>query len=67
MRAQRRYSHRRGNERLAEENETVRATWYAPADILELVRAAGFRNARTEPLPFAANVDGEAFALVANA
>ena len=67
MRAQRRYSHRRGNERLAEETETVRGTWYAPADILELVRAAGFRDARTEPLPFAANADGESFALVANA
>jgi len=67
MRAQRRYSHRRGNERIAEESESVRGTWYAPEDILELVRAAGFRDARTEPLPFALDVDGETFALVANA
>ena len=67
MRAQRRYSHRRGNERLAEESETVRGTWYAPADIVELARAAGFREARTEPLPFAGDEDGETFALVANA
>ena len=66
MRAQRRYSHRRGNERLAEENETVRGTWYAPADIMELVRAAGFRDARTEPLPFATDHEGETFALVAH-
>jgi SAM-dependent methyltransferase len=67
MRAQRRYSHRRGNERIAEENETVRGTWYAAADILELVRSAGFRDARIEPLPFAADVEAETFALVANA
>jgi len=67
MRAQRRYSHRRGNERIAEESASVRGTWYAPEDILELVRAAGFRDARTEPLPFAEDVDGETFALVANA
>jgi len=67
MRAQRRYSHRRGNERLAEESESVRGTWYAPDDILALVRAAGFRDARTEPLPFAQEREGETFAVVANA
>ena len=35
-----------GQQRLAEENETVRGTWYAPADILDLARAAGLRDAR---------------------
>jgi SAM-dependent methyltransferase len=67
MRSQRRYSQRKGAVRLAEENETVRATWYAPADILELARAAGFGDARTEALPFATDCEGEAFALIATA
>ncbi len=52
---------------LAEESASVRGTWYAPEEILELVRAAGFRDARTEPLPFAADAEGETFALVASA
>jgi SAM-dependent methyltransferase len=67
MRAQRRYSHRRGTQLVAEESETVRATWYAPADILEVVRAAGFRDARTEPLPAEPDYEGETFALIAAA
>jgi SAM-dependent methyltransferase len=67
MRAQRRYSQRKGTRLVAEENEAVRATWYAPADILELARSAGFGNARTEALPFATGWDGETFALIATA
>jgi len=47
--------------------ETVRGTWYAPADILELARAAGFGNARTEALPFETGYEGETFALIATA
>jgi SAM-dependent methyltransferase len=66
MRSQRRYSQRRGTQLVAEESETVRRTWYAPADILDLARAAGLSNARTEALPFATDEDGEAFALVAS-
>jgi SAM-dependent methyltransferase len=67
MRSQRRYSQRRGTERVAEESETVRATWYAPADILELARSAGFGNARTEAMPFEADHEGDTFALIASA
>jgi SAM-dependent methyltransferase len=67
MRSQRRYSQRKGTRRMGEESETVRATWYAPADILDLARGAGFRDARTEPLPFATDCEGEAFALIATA
>ena len=67
MRAQQRYTHRRGTQRIAEENATVRETWYAPADILELARAAGFREASTTAIPFALHSRGESFALVARA
>ena len=67
MRSQRRYSRRQGNQRIAEENETVRGTWYAPADILDLARAAGFGNARTEAMEFATDHEGETFALIASA
>ena len=67
MRSQRRYSQRKGTQRLAEEKETVRGTWYAPADILELARAAGFGNARTEAVPSPSDYEGEAFALIAAA
>jgi SAM-dependent methyltransferase len=66
-RSERRYSHRQGSQRVAEETETVKRTWYAPADILDLVRAAGFTSARTEAVPFAADYEGEAFALIATA
>lgn len=66
MRSDRRYAHRRGAQRLAEEHESVRATWYAPEDILEAVRAAGFRDARVAPSPAAAPAD-EAFAVIASA
>lgn len=67
MRSQHRYTHRRGTQRVAEEKDTVKRTWYEPADIVELARAAGFRDASAEPLPFAADQDGERFALIASA
>ena len=52
---------------MAEESETARGTWYAPADIIEAVREAGFRDARTDPLPAQADYEGETFALIAAA
>jgi SAM-dependent methyltransferase len=67
MRAHRRYSQRRGTRLVAEESETARATWYAPSDIVEVALAAGFRDARTEPLPAASDYEGETFALIASA
>jgi cyclopropane fatty-acyl-phospholipid synthase-like methyltransferase len=63
VRAQERYTQRRGTQRVAEESETWRGTWYEPADIEALARDAGYREVATEPLPFA---DGS-FALVARA
>jgi SAM-dependent methyltransferase len=63
-RAENRYAHRRGAQRLAEEHETVTMTWYAPDEITELVRAAGFREVTTEPAT-TENGDGEAFTLTA--
>ena len=50
-RAENRYAHRRGAQRLAEEHETVTTTWYAPDEFAELVRAAGFREVTTGPAP----------------
>ena len=66
MRSERRYAHRRGPHRLAEEHESLRATWYAPEDMLEAVRAAGFRDARVAASPADAPAD-EAFAVIASA
>jgi ubiquinone/menaquinone biosynthesis C-methylase UbiE len=63
-RAENRYAHRRGAQRLAEEHETITTTWYAPDEITELVRAAGFREVTTEPAAADQN-DGEAFTLTA--
>jgi SAM-dependent methyltransferase len=63
-RAENRYAHRRGAQRLAEEHETVTTTWYAPEEITELVRAAGFRDVTTERSS-ADSDEGEAFTLTA--
>ena len=41
-RAENRYAHRRGAQRLAEEHETVTTTWYAPTRCAALLLAAGF-------------------------
>jgi ubiquinone/menaquinone biosynthesis C-methylase UbiE len=65
-RAENRYAHRRGAQRLAEEHETVTMTWYAPEEISELVRAAGFRDVETGPAPTELD-EGEGFILVARA
>jgi SAM-dependent methyltransferase len=65
-RAQHRYAHRRGAQRLVEEHESLRSTWYAPDDMLEAVRAAGYRDARVAASPVAAP-DDEAFAVIARA
>jgi SAM-dependent methyltransferase len=67
MRSQRRYTKRQGTARIAEENDAVRATWYEPAGIVELVRAAGFGSATTQALPFSLDARGESFALIASA
>ncbi|MFO1413632.1 MAG: class I SAM-dependent methyltransferase [Burkholderiales bacterium] len=66
VRAAHRYAHRRGAQRLAEEHATLRATWYAPEEMLEVVRAAGFRDARVVAAPVAGPAD-EAFAVLAKA
>jgi SAM-dependent methyltransferase len=65
-RAENRYAHRRGAQRLAEEHETVTMTWYAPDEIMEVVRAAGFRNVETGAAPIPSDED-EAFMLMAQA
>lgn len=67
MRAQQRYTHRRGTQRIAEESATVRETWYEPAGIVDLARGAGFTDVSTATLPFALHSRGESFALIARA
>jgi len=64
VRAQHRYTHRRGTQRIAEEHEAIRATWHERDDIADLVRAAGYRDIAFESWP-AAIVDGDAFVLTA--
>ena len=44
-RTESRYVHRRGHDLLGEETETQALTWYAPDDIVALIRAAGFPEA----------------------
>lgn len=63
-RAQHRYAQRRGVERIAEEHETIRSTWYAPDEILEIVRAAGYRDAAIGPAAGVAD-DGESYVVSA--
>ena len=63
-RAENRYAHRRGAQRLAEEHETVTMTWYAQDEIAELVRAAGFREVEIEPAP-SDDDEGESFTVTA--
>jgi SAM-dependent methyltransferase len=61
-----RYVHRRGNDLIGEESETMSLTWYAPDDIVALVRAAGFTDVEigASPRPTA---DSTTFALTARA
>lgn len=63
-RADNRYAHRRGAQRLGEEHETVTTTWYTPEDMTEIVRAAGFREVTTGP-PAVADDDGESYVVTA--
>jgi SAM-dependent methyltransferase len=63
-RAHYRYSHRRGTQRLAEEHEALSSTWYERDEMVEVVRAAGFRDAAAEPWP-AEMVNGDAFFVTA--
>jgi len=65
-RTESRYVHRRGHDLLCEETETRALTWYAPDDIVALIRDAGFRDvvvgaAAGEP------TDGQAFSIRAYA
>ncbi len=48
-RAELRYAHRRGSQRLAEEHETVTFTWYPPDELAALVGDAGFRDVEIVP------------------
>jgi Methyltransferase domain len=50
-RTENRYVHRRGNELIAEENETIAVTWYAADEIAALLTDAGFRDAAFHPSP----------------
>jgi ubiquinone/menaquinone biosynthesis C-methylase UbiE len=63
-RAVNRYAHRRGSLRLAEEHGTVTSTWYSPNEIVEVVRAAGFRDVTTGPSAVRPE-GGDAFAVTA--
>jgi SAM-dependent methyltransferase len=63
-RAQHRYAQRRGTERMAEEHETIRSTWHAPDEILEIVRAAGYRDVAAGPAA-GPKEDGESYAVSA--
>jgi SAM-dependent methyltransferase len=47
-RAENRYAHRRGAQRLGEEHETLTLTWYSPEEITALVSDADFRDVRIE-------------------
>jgi ubiquinone/menaquinone biosynthesis C-methylase UbiE len=64
VRAENRYAHRRGAQRLAEEHETVSSHWHAPEDMVALARAAGFSQAECGPSPDAPAA-GTAFVLTA--
>ncbi len=61
-RTESRYVHRRGPALLTEETESVALTWYAPEDIVALVRAAGFTTVDVGP-PARPVVTGEAFSV----
>lgn len=47
-RSERRYTQRRGAERIGEEHEGVQATWYEPDEAVALLAAAGFAAAAGE-------------------
>jgi SAM-dependent methyltransferase len=61
-----RYVHRRGNELVAEESETLAVTWYEPEEIVALVTFAGYHDAAIGP-PARTPSSGTAFSLTARA
>jgi hypothetical protein len=61
-----RYVHRRGNDLVAEENETLVVTWYEPEEIAALVTSAGYRDATIGP-PACPPSSGTGFSLTARA
>lgn len=61
-----RYVQRRGNERIAEENETASVTWYLPDDITTLLRDTGYRDVSVGESPLEGG-DGETFSVSARA
>ena len=65
-RSERRYSQRSGTHSLAEEHESVRSTWYEPAEATALLEAAGFVEVKALPSPGDHN-DPAAFVVTAKA
>ena len=64
MRYQNRYVHRRGTLLLAEEHESFTITWYPRDELVDIVRAAGFRDVEIKPSPRGAD-GGDAFVVSA--
>jgi len=63
-RSENRYAHRRGNERVGEERETLTLTWYSPDEITALVKDAGFHDVGIGP-PARAVDDAHAYSVTA--
>ena len=61
-----RYVHRRGNDLVAEESETLAVTWYEPEEIAALVTSAGYRDAAIGP-PAQTPSSGSGYSLTARA
>jgi len=65
-RTESRYVHRRGHDLLGEETETRALTWYAPDEIVALIRDAGFRDVVVGESAHPA-ADGHAYSIRAQA
>ena len=65
-RTESRYVHRRGHDLLREETEKRALTWYAPDDIVALIRAAGFGDVVVGDAAHVA-ADGHAYSIRAHA
>jgi len=63
-RSENRYAHRRGNERLGEERETLTLTWYPPEEIAALIKDAGFQDVAIGPSARALD-DAQVFSVTA--
>jgi SAM-dependent methyltransferase len=66
-RTETRYVHRRGNDLLTEESETLALTWYAPEDLAALVAEAGFRGVAIGASAREEGGDGQAYSISARA